>query len=131
MALNFDDDICDLLILRTCKVLMLLNIKNELLEFCKKYNTVPLFAHDFGVDVDFNVETNNFNMKSIKEHININGCIGFKVKTYGEAMKIYNNINELSIFNSKLSTKIKGNDDIEHFRTKDSKEVTYIRLYPI
>jgi len=131
MALNFDDEKCDLLILRTGKVLMLLNIRNELLEFCVKYNTVPLFAHDLGVDVDFNVEINNFNIKSIKEHTNINGCVGFKITTYGEACKIYQNINELSIFNCKLDTKIRGHDDVKHFRIGDKKEAMYVKLNPI
>lgn len=130
---------CDILILRTGKVLMLLNIKNELLEFCKKYNTIPLFAHDFGVDVDFNRDS-NFNIESIKEvikqRININGCVGFKVTTYGEACKIYQNINELSIFNGKLDAKIRGHDDIKHFMLKNSEydityDIMYVKLYPI
>jgi len=138
MALNFDDDKCDLLILRTGKVLMLLQVKNELLSFCKKYNTVPLFAHDFGTHIIFNEDKtftdlqdiSTVGIKFMKNYdLDINGCIGFRVTTYGEAIKIYDNINELSIF--QLSTEIKGNDDIRQFKTKDLKEIAYIRLHPI
>ncbi len=138
MALNFDDDKCDLLILRTGKVLKLLNLKDELTDFCEKYNTVPLFLHDFGTHATINEDTSftelqeisNVGIKFKKNYdLDINGCIGFKVKTYGEAMRIYENINELSIFN--LYIKINGYDDIKHFRTKDHKEITYIRLYSI
>lgn len=140
MALNFDDEICDLLIIRTGKVLMLLQIKNELSSFCQKYNTIPLFAHDFDTHITFNEDKTFADLQEISTvaitfmknyNLNINGCIGFKVKTYGEAMKIYNNINELSIFNEQLLIKIKGNDDIKHFRTKDKKEVKYIKLYTV
>lgn len=140
MALNFDDDKCDLLILRTNKVLMLLHLKNELSDFCEKYNTIPLFVHDFSTHVTFNEDKTFTDLQDISTvgitfmknyDLNINGCIGFKVKTYGEAIKIYQNIDELSIFNGQLSIKINGNDDIRHFKTKDLNEITYIRLYSI
>jgi hypothetical protein len=140
MALNFDDDKCDLLILRTGKVLKLLFIKDELLSFCEKYNTIPLFAYDFGTNIMFNEDKTFADLQDISTvgitfmknyDLNINECIGFRVTTYGEAVKIYQNINELSIFNDQLSIKINGNDDTKHFKTKDSKEITYIRLYPI
>lgn len=140
MALNFDDDKCDLLILRTGKVFKLLNIKDELTNFCIKYNAVPLFAHDFGSHITFNEdkfipELENMSTAGInfmKNYgLNINGCIGFRIATYGEAVKIYKNINELSIFNGQLSIKIDGHDDIRHIKTKNSKEITYIRLYSV
>lgn len=140
MALNFDDDKCDLLILRTGKVSKLLFIKDELVSFSKKYNTIPLFAYDFGTHITFNEDKTFTDLQDINTvgitfmknyDLNINGCIGFSVKTYGEAIKIYQNINELSIFNEQLSIKIKSNDDIRHFKTKDSNEITYIRLYTI
>lgn len=140
MDLNFDDDECDLLILRTGKVLKLLQIKNELLSFCEKYNTIPLFAHDFGTHVTFNEDKSFTELQDISTvgiqfmenySLNIDGCIGFKVKTYGEAIKIYKNINELSIFDNELYFKIKSHDDIRYFRTKDRKEITYVRLHSI
>lgn len=140
MALNFDDDKCDLLILRTGKVFKLLNIKDELSDFCLKYDTVALFAHDLGSHITFNEDTFISELQNISTvginfmknyNLDINGCIGFRVTTYGEAIKIYHNIHELSIFNGKLSTEIKTHDDFRHFKTKDSKEITYIRLYPL
>jgi hypothetical protein len=140
MALNFDDEKCDLLILRTGKVLMLLQTKDELLNFCKKYNTVPLFARDFDTHIDFNKDKSITELQDISTvgmrfmknyNLDINGCVGFKVTTYGEACKIYQNINELSIFNGQLDTKIRGHDDVKHFRLSDKKEVMYVKLNPI
>lgn len=124
MALNFDDDTCDLLILRTGKVLMLLHLKDELLSFCKKYNTIPLFVHDFSTHAEITKDESITELQDISTvgikflknyNLNINGCIGFRVTTYGEAMKIYNNINELYIFDDKqLLIKIKSHDDIKN-----------------
>jgi len=139
MALNFDDEKCDLLILKISNVIMLPRITEELSNFCKKYSTLPLFVHDFDTHINFNEDKSipelqdieNFRRKLTTNHkININGCVGFKVATYGEACKVYQNINELSIFN-KLDSKIRTHDDVKHFRLSDKKEVMYVKLYYI
>ena len=117
---------------------MLLSIKNEFFNFCNKYNTVPLFIYDFSTHIIFKEDKNFIDLQDISTagfkfmknyNLSIRGYIGFHIRTYGEAMKIYKNINELSIFNGQLSIEIKSHDDIKHFKTKDSKEVTFIRLY--
>jgi len=118
----------------------LLHIKDELSDFCVKYNTIPLFVHDCGMHVMINDEKSitelqdisTIEIKFMKNYdLDINGCIGFGVKNYGQACKIYSNINELSIFsNNKLSTEIKGFNDIKHFRT-NKKEIMYVRLHHI